>query len=592
MTSHRRVVIKEFSCNITEPHFTISSLRNKFINSAKTLLRMHHPGIEQGIDIFEEKGTAYYVMEYIEGRTLSVITRESPISESKALKYICQVAESLSYIHKHNILYLDVKPSNIIIDSSDNAILIDFTSLRQYDDDGFLEEDNCDWNIYTPGYSPQEQMKRNGIITFTPATDIYALGATFYKLLTGYTPENAVYLATGEQLKPIPSYVSESTRMAISSAMELNINKRPQTIEKFLEILNNNEEKNNEQTQIDVMSQTQNESKENCRTNIIETERKPFNENTKCITLIHKHICQTNNEKSVTISYKLCPYSFEICFERADYANHPFTQKIQMSVSKFKSIIDILSGQKYYDVQNDQILVNEEETDFLKIDVYSSNTPQKQNRQYHITFMVNTSEYESKLEYKSWIKVENTIKKYCPTFTGWITNCESRIKKILTNGYYLENETSNTLLNHRLVNELHIIVVRKGNIFKFVATRTNCTLYVGREYEKLENICHLTNYDIYSFKLILENLINIKLKRHYYKYKWHQSNYKDSVCIRLIQTGTKEINNNIIEEIWKCNTYGDNEGNIKDITFDFLLEKIKSIHGWNLLYDYWTKIKK
>ena len=121
-----------------------------------------------------------------------------------------------------------------MIGDDDHAILIDFGTSKQYDE---AEGENTSTLMgKTPGFAPPEQMG-NDVVKFTPATDIYSLGATLYKLLTGITPLSAAQLISGEELEPMPKAVSERTRKAVEQAMLLNKNKRPQTIAEFMTLL-------------------------------------------------------------------------------------------------------------------------------------------------------------------------------------------------------------------------------------------------------------------------------------------------------------------------------------------------------------------
>ena len=246
----KRVAIKEFFvkdfCNRDETTSQISvgtaskkglvdKLRRKFVDEARSLCRLQHPGIVSVSDIFEENGTAYFVMDYIEGKSISdLVKQEGPLSEERALYYIRQVAEALQYVHENNRLHLDIKPGNIMIDGKDKAILIDFGASKQYDEEA--GENTSTLLGKTPGYAPPEQMS-NSVVKFLPATDSYALGATLYKVLTGVTPPDAFMLISGEELEPLPSHVSGATREAVSAAMSTNKNKRPQTVSAFLQML-------------------------------------------------------------------------------------------------------------------------------------------------------------------------------------------------------------------------------------------------------------------------------------------------------------------------------------------------------------------
>ncbi len=246
----KRVAIKEFFvkdfCNRDETtaHVTVGTvskralvdkLRHKFVDEAKALCRLQHPGIVKVSDVFEENGTAYFVMDYVDGLSLGdMVGRQGAMPEARAVRYIRQVAEALRYVHDNNRLHLDIKPGNIMVDADDNAILIDFGTSKQYDEqDG---ENTSTLMGKTPGYAPLEQMG-NDVVKFLPATDIYALGATLYKLLTGVTPPSANMLASDEKLNPLPAAISVSTRRAITAAMQLRKSERPQTMGEFLALL-------------------------------------------------------------------------------------------------------------------------------------------------------------------------------------------------------------------------------------------------------------------------------------------------------------------------------------------------------------------
>lgn len=246
---HKRIAVKEFfvkdfcnrdettsqvSVGITSKSALVEKLKKKFVEEAQSLCSLNHPNIVHVFDVFEENGTAYYVMDYIDGQSLNdLIKKEGMIGERQAIAYIRQVADALSHVHFHNRLHLDIKPGNIMVDSNGKAILIDFGSSKQYDEVG--GENTSTLLGKTPGYAPLEQMG-NDVVKFLPSTDIYALGATLYKMLSGITPPSATLLASGEPLKKIPG-VSPSTLRAIKKAMSTNKMKRPQSVDGFLELL-------------------------------------------------------------------------------------------------------------------------------------------------------------------------------------------------------------------------------------------------------------------------------------------------------------------------------------------------------------------
>lgn len=245
-----RVAIKEFYvkdfCNrdATTSHISVGTLskkplveklHRKFIEEAKSQRSMKHPGIVRVTDVFDENGTAYYVMDYIDGASLTdILKQKGKLSEKEALDYIRQAAEALSYVHASQRLHLDIKPSNIMVDKSGRAILIDFGTSKQYDEVG--GENTSTLLGHTPGYASPEQMACS-VTKFMPATDVYSLGATLYKLLSGITPPECMMRVSGEPVKPLPDTVSIATRRAIEAAMRLDRLQRPQSMKSFLNML-------------------------------------------------------------------------------------------------------------------------------------------------------------------------------------------------------------------------------------------------------------------------------------------------------------------------------------------------------------------
>ena len=250
MVSGKRVAIKEFFvkdfCNRDEETGSISvgtrskvalvdRLRKKFVDEASALSSLNHVGIVDVFSLFFENETAYYVMAYIDGCSLDeYIRNHGPLDEEVALNYIRQVCDALEYVHKKNILHLDIKPGNLMLDVDGRVKLIDFGTAKQYDES---EGENTSTLLgSTPGYAPPEQGNTK-VTTFSAATDIYSLGATFYKLLTGITPPTANERSSGEEMDPLPANVSKETSDAIMKAMVLNRKGRLQSVEEFLVLL-------------------------------------------------------------------------------------------------------------------------------------------------------------------------------------------------------------------------------------------------------------------------------------------------------------------------------------------------------------------
>lgn len=258
-----RVAIKEFFpktfCNRDDntSHVTVATqgnrelvnkLRKKFNEEAQAVFQMKHDNIVRVLDIFEENGTAYYVMEYIDGRSLNdIVKQHGMVPEAEAVGYIRQIADALKYVHTKNRLHLDVKPGNILVDNNGKAILIDFGASKHYNDETG-ENTSTLMGVNTPGYTPIEQCTQSFTV-FSPATDIYALGATLYKLLTGITPPDANQLLGEEAfLQPLPANISAPTRKAVHAAMALKRKDRPQSIDEFCALLDSREDDDQERT--------------------------------------------------------------------------------------------------------------------------------------------------------------------------------------------------------------------------------------------------------------------------------------------------------------------------------------------------------
>ena len=251
----RNIVIKEFfmtdyclrdeySNLITVPTVSnvefVERFKDKFLKEARHIAQLKHPNIVNIIDVFEENGTAYYVMDFIEGGSLvEKVQREGSLPENMAKRYILQIADALNYIHQRYMNHLDVKPGNIMLSRNDNAILIDFGLSKQYDSQTGHQTSTTPVGI-SHGYAPMEQYKEGGVSEFSPETDIYSLGATLYYLLTGARPpvsqeinEDGLPL---DQLKA--KNISWPTISAIINAMKPRRKERTHDINTFIAELN------------------------------------------------------------------------------------------------------------------------------------------------------------------------------------------------------------------------------------------------------------------------------------------------------------------------------------------------------------------
>lgn len=210
--------------------------REKFVKEARNIATLSHPHIVKVLDVFEENGTVYYAMQYLSGGSLRDRMRQGPMAEAEAVNYIRQIADALGYMHQSkHLCHYDVKPGNILIDNRGKAKLIDFGISKSYDKQG--NETSSTPVGLSQGYAPIEQYQ-NSLHDFSPQTDIYSLGATLLALLTGETPpEAAQVFENGIGVKP--DFISLNTWQAIRAAMNPQRRERPQSIEKFLDILDN-----------------------------------------------------------------------------------------------------------------------------------------------------------------------------------------------------------------------------------------------------------------------------------------------------------------------------------------------------------------
>ena len=215
----------------------VEQYKRKFIKEAMTIAGLDNPHIIRIHDVFEENGTAYYVMEYLQFGNLQQRIPDKGMIHKDATKYILQIAEALNYVHNHGILHLDVKPSNVMFRSIDQAVLIDFGNAKHFN----KERDGYTSTIrpgISEGYAPLEQYEMDGNNCFTSATDVYALGATFYHLLTGQRPPSASSVING--LPPFEKKVPQHIQKTVQSAMMPAKENRVRSIEQFLRMLNDN----------------------------------------------------------------------------------------------------------------------------------------------------------------------------------------------------------------------------------------------------------------------------------------------------------------------------------------------------------------
>ena len=214
---------------------TVGQYRHKFIKEAQMIASMSNmPHMITIYDIFEENETAYYVMEFIEGGSLrSLVQANGPLSQERAVAVTIQVAQALATLHQRKVMHLDVKPDNVLLRAEDDIVLIDFGVSKHYDQRGSAT--TVTPVGYSKGFAPVEQYREGGVDRFSPATDVYSLGATLYYLISGQTPPEATALIDD----PLPrlSGVSDDVWHVISRAMQSSRKARYQSAQEMAQAL-------------------------------------------------------------------------------------------------------------------------------------------------------------------------------------------------------------------------------------------------------------------------------------------------------------------------------------------------------------------
>ena len=208
--------------------------RKKFEREARRLAAIKHPGVVQVLEAFNQNNTSYYSMEYLGGGSLDgYIKKKGHLTEPEALRLFKHVTDAMSYLHAQHMLHLDLKPGNIMMKDDGTTAIIDFGLAKQFDSNGNPESSST-IGAGTPGYAPIEQAHYNGENrTAFPATmDVYALGATLFKMLTGKRPpEGSQVLNDGLPTDELHRYgVSQRTVSAIEHAMEPMVARRTPTV--------------------------------------------------------------------------------------------------------------------------------------------------------------------------------------------------------------------------------------------------------------------------------------------------------------------------------------------------------------------------
>lgn len=211
----------------------------RFLDEARTLARFDHPNIVRVLSVFEHNNTAYMVMRYEQGRSLQeMLPRGATLDEAQLRAILFPVLEGLAKVHEQGFIHRDIKPGNLFVRADGAPVLLDFGSARQ----ALGRETRTLTTLVSPGFAPFEQYHtrsdRQG-----PWTDIYALGATLYRAVTGRAPTDAVErsegLLTGDA-DPLPPASREAGEgysqgflAAIDAALAFRDGDRPRSIDEW-----------------------------------------------------------------------------------------------------------------------------------------------------------------------------------------------------------------------------------------------------------------------------------------------------------------------------------------------------------------------
>jgi predicted Ser/Thr protein kinase len=219
---------------------TTTSERRQFSRESKWLTTLRHPNLPRVTEEFEWNSRLYFVMAYVAGENLEDrVDRLGPLPEDQVLGWILPICDAVAYLHsqKRPIIHRDIKPGNIIVTKDGRPWLVDF-GIAKVLQPGPSRKTTRAARAVSGGYSPLEQYTRGGTDV---RSDVYALGATLYHLLTGVCPPEAPDIASGVARLPEPrqihSRISKQTEQAVMKAMRQKPEERIQTVRELMDAL-------------------------------------------------------------------------------------------------------------------------------------------------------------------------------------------------------------------------------------------------------------------------------------------------------------------------------------------------------------------
>ncbi len=208
----------------------VEKSRRDFMGEARRLsaLAGKHPDIVAVNEVFEANNTAYYVMEYLDGQSLdSYVKERGHLDEKEMMSLMYDIVAAVAFLHKERVTHLDIKPANVMIVAGDGdkkrPVLIDFGLSKHYNPDGSATS-TINSQGYSDGFAPIEQYR--GITTFSPAADVYSLGATMIYCLNGERLPASLDLTDQRVAAYIPDWISPSLRNALTHALAIHADNR------------------------------------------------------------------------------------------------------------------------------------------------------------------------------------------------------------------------------------------------------------------------------------------------------------------------------------------------------------------------------
>lgn len=232
---------REVTAGKGEKSEQFNSGKRRVLDEARGLAKFSgDPNIVDVRDLFEENNTAYIVMEFLDGQTLQQVEKANgPLPFDQVYAWLGPVMDSLAKIHRQNLIHRDISPSNLMLLKNGTVKLLDFGTMRSVNPDS----ENSLSVMLKPGFAPEEQYRSHG--AQGPWTDVYAMCASIYRLLTGVTPENAmnrIFDDTLQRPSQLGARISPAQEDALMRGLVVQASDRIQTMEALRKAFSSNAE--------------------------------------------------------------------------------------------------------------------------------------------------------------------------------------------------------------------------------------------------------------------------------------------------------------------------------------------------------------